>query len=184
MTETIGQIIGFIAMFLCVMSYQAKSAHAIRLIQIVMSFFWVIHFILLGKYTGAVINGVGLVRTIIFFFRGKKWADNIFWLYFFIAAFIVTGIITWESWLSLLCVVAMIFGTLSLYMTDPKLVRIFALGCCPLWLIYDAFAHSYAGVLNEAVTIVSIIVALIRYKKKTVVPKETDDSSINSSDVK
>ena len=34
---------------------------------------------------------------------------------------------------------------------------------CPAWLIYDIIFHSYAGILNEVITITSILISIWRF---------------------
>ena len=61
---------------------------------------------------------------------------------------------------------AVIIQTAGYYITNERIIRICSLFVSPLWLVYDAIQLSAAGVLCETLTIISIIIALFRFRQK------------------
>lgn len=73
---------------------------------------------------------------------------------------------SWHGPLSLLVIAAKILSTVANGNPNPKTIRIFNLIINPLWLIYDIFVFSLAGILSDSFTIISLIIAMIRFAKK------------------
>ncbi|MBQ8350421.1 MAG: YgjV family protein [Clostridia bacterium] len=163
------QLIGFVAMGLGIGSFQAKRRTTILTIQISASVLWCLQFFLLNSPAGLINNVLGIARNTVYSQKERwVWVRSIFVPIGFMAAFVAAGIYTYtlEGLISLLPTVAMIIQTAAYYITNEKILRICSLFVSPLWLIYDAIQLSAAGVLCESFTIISIIIALIRYREK------------------
>lgn len=161
------QLIGFAAMTLGILSYQAKRRNTILLMQMLGSILWSIQFYGLGAYTGMALNAVVILRNTLYAQRGKRaWAECPLLPACIMAAFLLAGVLTWEGPISLLPMVAMIISTVALYIKDERRIRLLSLFVSPPWLIYDALCFSLGGVLTEVFTIVSILIALWRFKHK------------------
>ena len=165
------QAIGFLAMALGISSYQCKTRKGILLMQLSASVLWIVQFLFLKSYAGAMLNGVAIVRNLLFSFKGKyKWADSLMLPAFVMVLFAAAGLYTYtlEGLISIIPTVAMLLSTVALYITNEKVIRILSLFVSPPWLIYDAISGSDAGVLCESFMIISIIVAMIRYRDKKI----------------
>lgn len=159
----IAQIIGFCAMATAITSFQLKKRKHILVFQLICTAFWTLHFFVLGNLTGGVINGIQTVRCVVYFFKeNQKWAQKQFWLYFFLVASIVAGVLTWENIWSILPIIGMLVSTVSLWMKNPKHIRLLSLPVSGVWLVYDFICKSYAGVCNEIFLLVSVSLALWR----------------------
>lgn len=177
MTELIAQIIGFVAFAAAVISFQQNTHKRIVIMQTVSTTLFMIHFIMLGAYTGAILNGTAAVRSFIYANKDKKWGQSRIWLPLFCVLSVILGGLTaiinlingsFTAW-DLLCVfpiAGMVLTTVSFNLKDPKMVRIVSFPSSPLWIIYNVFNRSYSGILTEAFVMCSIIVAFIRYDIK------------------
>ncbi len=163
----IAQTLGFVAAALCILSFQQNKHKNIIALQLSGGIAFTLHFLLLGAYTGAAMNLVDIVRSLVFINRGKKWADHVWWVVVFSALCVISCIFTWIGPLSLLPMAGMICTTISFYLQDPKKVRRVALPASPLWIIYNICTKSYGGVITEAFNICSIIIAMFRHDLKT-----------------
>lgn len=68
------------------------------------------------------------------------------------------------GWLSLLPVIANIASTIGGYTHNAKKIRIAGMFVnSPLWIIYDILVGSWAGILDEVVSELSMIISIIRY---------------------
>jgi hypothetical protein len=83
---------------------------------------------------------------------------------------VVFAIITWKNVLSLFPTFASISAMFAFWLNSVKATKKISLLVSVLMLTYDIFNASYMGILNEVITLISIIVALIvllRNKKET-----------------
>lgn len=161
------QILGFAAMGLGIGSFQLKTRKGILFMQLVASLLWTTHFFLLGKFTGAALNGVAILRNAVYMQKDRfSWVRSAAVPAVTGAAFVLCGILTWDGFMSIFPTAAMVLSSVSLYITEEKKIRIISLFVSPLWLIYDAWSFSVGGVAAEVFTIVSILLALWRFRTK------------------
>lgn len=170
MKEIIGHIIGFVAMTIIVISYQQKTHKNILLFQMVSGLLFTVHFLLLGAYTGAIMNLLGALRSLVYSNRGKKFTSTIVWPILFTIGFAVSGILTWDGWISIVPLIAMIMSSIVLWIENPKINRALSIPTSACWLIYNIKIPepSYAGIATEIFVLSSIIIGIIRLdiKKK------------------
>lgn len=163
----IAQVIGIIATVITILSFQPKKRGMILILQTTSGALWGIHFALLQRYGGMALQIVSVIRGIAFFFKPKsKFLNSPITMVAIMVLFIVAGIITFEGPISLCPMIAMIASTLALFQTKENRIRVLYLISSPLWLFYDAMVGSIGGVITEIFTIVSIIIALIRFRDK------------------
>ena len=157
------QVIGLIGTALFFMSYQCKSNKNLFRVQFLSYLFYTTHLILLGAITGGIsyiINGIRsfCLGSKIDFLRSRKMCVIICILQ------LMTLIITWSGWLSLLPVAANIASTLGGYTHNARKIRIAGMFVnSPLWIIYDIIVGSWAGILDELVSEGSMIISIVRY---------------------
>lgn len=160
------QVIGVIAFCLAVWSYQQNEHKKMVLLQLIANLCFVIHYYLLGAYTGALLNSIGFARSIVFMCKDKKWAASNGWIVFFSLLCVGAGVYTWDGLLSLLPMTAMIFTTVAFGIDRPKITRLLSFPSSPLWLIYNVINQSWGGVLTECFNMISIIVGMLRFDRK------------------
>ena len=155
------QFIGFVGMFLCIISFQSKSYQKIIWIRVASEFVFAVQYFLLGAYTGMATNLTSCVTNTIYRERIKRGKKVLGFQIAFGILFAVIGILSWHGPLSLLVIAAKILSTVANGNPNPKTIRIFNLIINPLWLIYDIFVFSLAGILSDSFTIISLIIAMI-----------------------
>lgn len=175
-SEVLAQIIGFVAMGIAIVSFQQKSQRGIILLQMFSSFLWVINFVLLGGIAGALLNSVGVFRSLVFGNKQKFHADKVIWVWGFAATYLLMYVLTFTAFgkeptaqnllLEFLPVIGTTFNTIGYYSKKARTVRLLGLINSPMWLIYDAFAGSIFGVLTEVFCICSIVIGLVRFDLK------------------
>lgn len=164
--DIVAQIIGFGGAALNTLSFQQKKRKGIITLQIFAAILFIIHFILLGAYTGAAMNFVSLVRSVVFINNDKKWAKSPAWLVFFVIVSIIASAYTWVDWASVLPATAMILTTVSYWLKSERKIRFVTFPSSPCWLIYDFITGSVSGVITEIFVMSSLIIAIIRYDIK------------------
>lgn len=168
MKETIGQIIGIIAMIIGAISLLQKNTKNIRIIQIISATLFATNYFLLGAYAGAALNLLSMTRNIIIGYKDKKWGNPRFWYIFYLVAFSVAVYFSGDGWLGLLPLAGcMCLGT-GLYIDNASKARRIIFFSSPCWLIYNIAKFTIGGITAEIINIIAIGSSIIRYDiKKT-----------------
>ena len=163
--EVFVQFIGIVGIIAGLSAFQCnKHSHALALKMTEEGAFGIQYF-LLGGYTGAVLNLVGIFRNLIFAYLGNrdkqkelKYARMILG-----ALFAVLGLLSWEGYISILIIFAKVLSTLAYGTTNMKKMRIMLSVTCVCWICYNYYIGSVAGVISDGCNFVSVIIGIIRY---------------------
>lgn len=155
-------------MAIIVVSYQQKTHKNILIFQMASGLLFTVHYILLGAYTGAIMNLLGSFRSLVYANRSKKWASSVIWPILFSIAFLISGILTWDNVFSIFPLIAMLMSSVVLWIEQPKINRMLSLPTSTCWLIYNIKTVSIAGIVTEIFVLTSIIIGIFRLdiKKK------------------
>ena len=72
----VAQCVGFVAMAVALFIYTFHTRKRILLCKLLADLLWVVHYVLLGALSGAVINGINALREGVFYHRDKRWASS------------------------------------------------------------------------------------------------------------
>lgn len=167
----ISQIIGLAAVALYLLSYQLKKRNHIVWVTCISNALYVLQYILLGAFSGAIMDFMSTVSS---FFAAKK-NDLPFSRFkklltvINILAIAVVGLVSafiQGEWLELLPIAGALFQTGGLWCDDEQTIRKFGLLSAPFWLIYNFLSQAYGASLGSVLAIVSVTVAMIRYRKR------------------
>ena len=175
----ITNILGLGAMISLFLIYQQKSHKKILLCKLSADIFWVLHYFSLGASAGMVPNFVGIFRELVFVNRkGKKWASTPLWVVLFISVNFTLGILSYEEWYDIVPIIASAFVTISLWIDNPRLMKLISAPVSIAFFVYDLFVLSYVGMINESIAVMSIIIYFIRRKtmSKNVFSKDFETS--------
>ena len=161
------QSLGLVALLATSLSYQARTTRGIALRQAVGSFFWTAHLLLLGAWTGGLLNALGLLRGAVYSQRdGRRWASAAAWPWFFgalcVGAAAFAGLVQNEGPRLLLSATAQCIGCHALWTRRVLRARLLLVPTSLLWLVYDALSGSLPGVVCEICSQVSLWLALAR----------------------
>ena len=168
----IAQGFGIIGMICNILVFQQKSQRNVLIWQFFAATVFAINFFMLGFVVGGMLNTVGALRSIVFLFKEKTRANNIFWFIFFVLAFGASYPLTFLAFntkaspknliIEVLPVIAMIIATIALRIGLSKYVRRLGLVSSPLWLTYNCFSGSIGAIASEILNLIAIIVGIIR----------------------
>ena len=168
----ISQILAFVAFLFNVSAYQLKKKSQILSFTITGNVLNMIHYILLGAWSGMATKVIAIVRDSYVRHKGKMPElskmpfKDILPLLIFICAYIIMAIVTFESPLSILPLLAATLYTIGIYTGDERRLRITAASTCVLWLIYNISVLSVVGALGDVILITSNLIAIYRNDKK------------------
>lgn len=164
MQQLIAQAVGFLALFLVILSFQNGKRVKILLLMLCGVILFVFHYGLLGAWVGSVMN---LVEAGMIYVAYKKqtaaWARSKLWLYGFILLFALAGAATAHGWIDVLPIVAQIFGAIAVWQISPRAIRFIMLAPRPLWFIYNLIVGSYAGLAGEVFVFLSVVIGIVRF---------------------
>lgn len=167
----ISQIIGISAVMLYLLSYQLKKRGHIVWVTCISNALYVIQYILLGAFSGAVMDLMSAVSS---FFAAKK-NDPPFKKYARLLALVnmtaiaAVGLISafvQREWIELIPIAGALLQTGGLWCNNEQTIRKFGLCSAPFWLVYNCISRAYGAALGSVLAICSVIIAMIRYRKK------------------
>ena len=162
MDNLLAQIIGFGGTALTIIAYQQNKRKKILLCTVISAALFAIHYIILGAYTGAIMNILAASRSLVFMNNTKKWAKSKIWVAVFMIVYTVACVLTWDKWYSVLPLIAMLLTTVSNWFQSEKKIRFLTFPSSPCWLVYNVLNGSFAGVITEIFVMSSLIIAIIR----------------------
>ena len=161
------QIIGYIAVVILFVSFQANNRKNILGFLIIGILLLATHQYLLGAFVGAIANGLTVIRNLVFRHKDdSKLLKHFIWPYAFSVVLVAIVIFFWQGWHSILPALAVIASTFALWADDTKTIRILSLIGPLLWLPYAFFIESIPTILIQLVIISSILIAMYRFDRK------------------
>ena len=157
----ISQIFGFTAFVFSFFAYHRKKKEQIlnfMLIHNILNFF---QYILLHAYSGCIIKIIAILRDIFIIKKkdNQKLSSPIF-LFIFILLYLVVAFFTYDGILSLFPILSATLYLIPIWNGDEKTIRITGIATTLLWLIYNIFVHSIAGIAENTLFIISTGIAL------------------------
>ena len=194
--EIFVQLLGFIAIALNIIAVQFNKYGTIIFFKTLGSILFALQYFLLGAYTGMIMDIVGSVRNIIFSLNVKNKRSNKISVVIFSCITAIAGIVTialtWDvseiRWtdniqfatvlmviISILSIVAKLISTIAYAIDDPHKMRILNLPSSGCWLIYNFVAFTLAGIINEIMTLTSVLIAEFRFRNVRHKPKDIEN---------
>ena len=180
------QAIGFLALAINIIAVQFNKYGTIILLKTIGSLLFVVQYIFLHAYTGMIMDIIGSIRNVIFSFNVKNNRSNKVPVIIFSVLTAVLGtatiIMTWDVskivWtddlklatlvmvlISILSIIAKLISTISYSLKDPHKMRILNFPSASCWLVYNFITFSIAGFISEIMTMCSIVIAELRFRK-------------------
>lgn len=163
----LAQGMGFAGLVLNLLAYQCRNSRRLILTQLGSNITYVIHFLMLGAYTGCLSLSIMMLSNALLSLRRWRWAAWPGWRGVLCALFLAAAAVTWQGWLSVLPCVGTMTAAMSNWTRNGKIMRLGRLMIVsPCWLIYDVFVGSWSGVLDELLGITSLVISICRYGLK------------------
>jgi len=169
--EIIPQIMGLSAVATFLLSYQQKKRKNIILLNTISRCLYILQYLLLGAFAGAVLDILGAISSVI---AGKKDSGFVkkYTKIIFVsvnAMIVIAGAIIAfinKSWLDILPIAGVLLHTSAFWISDEKIIRRVSLLGSPFWFVYNFLSHAYGSAIGDILTICSIFIAMIRHKNK------------------
>ncbi len=182
MLPIIANVIGVIAVIIFLLSYLQKSRSRIIGLNVTSRCLYILQYILLGAFSGAVLDVAGAVSS---FLAQKKNAPFIKkHLKLFVTGIdliiVLLGLLTIllgarasgtellsaQSALGLLPIAGVLLHTSAFWMDDEKNIRRVSLLGSPFWFAYNLLSGAFGSSIGDILSMVSILIAMFRYDFK------------------
>ena len=165
MQELVIQAIGFLALILFLISYQFKSNRVLFMFQLTGSLLFSLQFFLLGAASGCFNLGLNAIRSALLLkYNDWAWVRRKWLPLLFCLLYLLIAVFTWTGPLTLLTLIPSLVGTFCFWTNNARTIRLGCMFCAsPCWLIYDICVGSWGGAVNEAITIISVVVSIYRF---------------------
>jgi len=154
------QFLSIIGSFCAIISFQFEGKK-MYITQIISALSFSLSYFMLGAYTASLSNCVNILRGAYYsFFSG-----NTILFFVIILLYVLSFIITYNGWLSVVAFIISIAATLYLNLRDEKKIRICQISIgSPLSFIYNIANLSIGGLINDVFSTMSAIIYLLRKK--------------------
>lgn len=167
MIYIVAQIIGLIAFVVSLIAYHKKDKKTILNNMITSNILNLIHYLLLGAFSGCITKLLAIFRDYFIILKEKnKKLSNSVYLIVFILLYITVTIFTYNGILSILPLVAAIIYIIFIWNGNEVIIKKIAFFCYFLWLIYNIFVLSIAGIVSNIISIISTLIAIINIEKE------------------
>ena len=166
MPPIIPQIIGLAAVATFLLSYQQKNRHSIILLNVTSRALYILQYILLGAFEGAVLDILGAISSMI---AAKKDTPILkkhtkIWALCIDLVIVIAGLLLYVNPFSLLPIIGVLLHTTAFWINDEKTIRRVSLLGSPFWFVYNFASRAYGSAVGDLVTMVSIVTAMIKYR--------------------
>ena len=171
MHPLIPQAVGIVAIVFFFLSYQLKARKSIIFCNLTSRVLYILQYVLLGAFSGAVLDILGALASVVAERSDRGFIKRHRNLFFLLTNAIIIGAglflaIRSQSVIDLFPIVGVTFHTAAFWLKDEQTIRRVSLIGSPFWLAYNFLSKAYSSAFGDAVTIGSLIIALIRYRKK------------------
>lgn len=163
----ISQIVGFLAFVISLISYHKKQKKKIFQNMMIANTLDIIHYLLLGAYSGCATKIMALVRNEIIVAKEKnKKINNKIVFIILVISYTILGILTYQNIFSILPISAAIIYLCFVWKGNEYRVKKVAFYCYFLWLAYNICIFSIEGIISNCVAIISTLIALYNEKNR------------------
>ena len=161
------QVLGIIAATVAIIAFQARKKKNILILKGIDSVLFAVQWGLLHEWTAMTLTIVSIARNLFMAFYVNEKNRCIILIAIFSIINIGLGILTYQNWPSILKIIATVITTISFGVADVKLVRLLTIPACILAVVHASLPINFSigGIITESFTIISILIAMIRFRK-------------------
>ncbi len=157
----LSQILVAIAICFDILSFQLKKRTQIVLCLSLAGIFISSHFVLLEKWTAAVLMMIAVTRYLSSYFTTSKKIMGLF-----VSASFVSSALTFQGLLSIISCLGAVFQTLGAFCNEDKQLRQLMIIGTLFWLIHNIMAASPGAVVMEVLFLTSNLIGYYRFYMK------------------
>lgn len=157
------QVIGILAVLFLALSPQQKTKKKVLTFQSFSSILYAVQYALLGAFSAAATNTIGLIKNLVFYTYAKKDKNiPVLALIVYSVIIIVAGILTFNGMISVIPIILSLFYAYGVWQSNLKIYRGIAVVEAIAWIIYNFAVGAYVSVIGSVLQLLSAIVAVWR----------------------
>lgn len=159
----LSQICVIISVVILGATYFLKNKGKILILCLIYCIFYGIHYLLLGAFTGSLMNIISFLRNLWFYKnskRNKKNSKLVLYILFFISS--VFCIISYSDVFSLISLTASLLSTYSIWQDNVKIYKLLSIPVSICFIIYAFHIGSVVALITEVILLVTEIVAILK----------------------
>ena len=137
----------------------------------------VLQYILLSAFEGAVLDVLGIIISVAAHRKNTPFVRKYIKFFVIVSNLIMfgAGVLLYKNIFSIFSMLGVMLHVDALWFSDEKKIRRMSIVGSPCWLIYNFANKAYGSVIGDALSIVSIAVAMLRYDCKLLRKKDKDE---------
>ena len=158
-------VIGLAAVAVFLLSYLQKKRKHIIALNVLSRGLYILQYILLSAFEGAVLDVTGILASVLAQKKDRPFIRKHMKLFFLgvNAVIIAGGLLVYQNLYSLLPIIGVLLHTSAFWLDDEKLIRRVSFLGSPFWFVYNFASGAYGSCIGDALSMVSIMIAMIRY---------------------
>jgi hypothetical protein len=183
--KLIGEIIGVVAIIEGFLIFLSSKRERILVFKFISDALWTVNQLMLGGYTGALLNGIAMGREVVFYNRDKrKWASLIVWPVLFMIITAVSPMMSLingkEGWYAILPAMGSMAAVIGFYSRRPNVTRYISFLANGLWLAYNIIIRNVSASVSGVILLLSATVGTVtmllqrRRLKREAMPAEAN----------
>lgn len=140
----LAQLVGFVALILGVAAFSVKQNEKLKLLQILQSSTYGVHFYLLGAMTGSAMALLAAGRNVVSLLNPPRITGVLF-----MVLYLVIGYYRYANWYDILPILAVVIGTYAIFYSEGLALRYLFLAVTSLWLVHNLVVGSIGPIIME-----------------------------------
>lgn len=163
-----GQFFGLLSLILCLLAFSSKQDDRLLKLLLSANVAFALQFMIFESWTAAALTLLVIVRIAL----ARRYPGSKVAMAMVLAASGVASMFTWQSWADLPAIVAMVLGTVGMFMLRGIPMRVF-LGLAALtWMLSHILVGSVGGTLAEVLVFLTNAITIYRlYRIKQHYPR-------------
>ena len=162
-----GQLCGLVALALCIVSFANKGDERLMLLLISANVAFALQFLFFQSWTAAALTVLVIARIEL----ARRYPRNIRIMMGMLAASAVVAALTWQGWADIPAVVAMVLGTVGMFMLRGIAMRLFLGLAAMAWMASHILIGAVGGALAEALVLITNMITIYRIHRTNQVLK-------------
>lgn len=166
--KTIAFIVGILAVSLYFLGYLQKKRNSIIIVNATSRLLYIIQYILLGAFEGAVLDVAGIISSLLAQRKDKPLIKkHLKIVVISVNLFIVAmGLTLYNNIFSLLPIIGVLLHTGAFWIDNEKIIRRVSFLGSPFWLVYNFVSGAYGSCIGDILSMISIGISMFRYDIK------------------
>lgn len=168
-----GQLFGLVALVICVVAFASKNDDRLLVLLISANVAFALQFAFFESWTAAALTVLVIVRILL----ARRYMGSKPVMAGVLLASGIAAALTWQSWVDILPMAAMVMGTVGMFLLRGIAMRV-CLGLAALaWMLNNLLIGAIGGTIAEGLIVVTNIVTIIRLMRaKRRYPEVFEDS--------